>query len=1466
MGLEFHLAMKYLLIICLILQSCSFKGPIWNRGPSSIDNFTEQKNQMAAFRSKIMGSEHETNCSKEQLDEDFKRLMASVKQDSCVEDNFTLDKEEYYQKNCPKIKTEGLFDRIVKKTIEEEKTDKPLTYFQNSINPDFLKLVNEANTFLKMVNGISSDEDRSIDERIDLISFYVENVLLPIRDLVVIKRSYLAKENDGSEFYNNLRPTLPNSMTNGLSNEQLGLLTQGPNPSSAPFYMEIQNQSGNNAYLSFSPSDIIKHDVMTLLKAPTSKNYVMALKWMTLHMMLSQVYLYDTILESKGVLSIPNSCQDQLNGNLPTEFKFKFEEGVGDQFLENILSGHGLTFKKDDSAYLDYYIDNINKDPTKDGYSGLVPFENFKNANKSLEVQMSTNSSLKPQFDDVAHFQTIMGFKAPEALRVFKGVIEKRNRAQKTKENITYTGVQTFQNILGSFPIDEIAEIKLPDGTTSQIYPGKQNLSPYLLDLMKSNGFNEYSQLITERMKKKFLGKKALIPFPSMYSSPVWRDWSLKLLADAFYHYKDLPENSALHRLTQGNCEKVTGNKEIKELCSGNRVLNISNFLGEFRSGEKYIPTRRLEEKQFQNIYPLLSLLWSSMRDYTDILPDAKPYELNFLLEQMSAGNPWARLKLSYMIALDQLEYQREGIPPVYSVSGLWFKTNERAQCENKNVNLQYSKIFEAGQILGLNEPFNYNHADKILSAIEKSFIWKNIIEDINHRNAQLFSVTSGGRSFYKIADDISYKTILDKESAFKTGVNLSDKARLEITGAAKSNEAQVGDFFLQLYKVKNDIERQKKLFEDFSKVNGIDNTFNLKLNFLAIEDSYKKPIFKDILRQAALARKLQILSQLKTFCGMNINDQAEFKNIFYSTSKSQNEINQMAGLPAVPESVLKKINEMSPSEFRDMWWGIGSGVAGMAAVIVGGACTVASGGICAPLGGAMAVAGMTSLGIQVKLTANELDRKLDADVSEKKVKAMEDLGFANLGSADEVHRSYAWTAFEALSIFPLIGIATRSLTLGPKLVAVSSRSISQQLGKSAFRSAAKSATHEEEVRSAKYLLGVDSVSKNLGLDKKSLDLAKNKIDMVKKLYTSGEIDLETMLTRVAKILDPIKRAKLAAAKTLRSETGKVFVTETKDQIDHQAAKVVSQYFADNSKDMLRLIQSYSGERLSRAVRIMSEIESKDRIGNRIPIYSGVKDWFMRMRNESLAKNANKILRIEKELNDLSTKPGFLEAFVYKNIEDFTDIFIDIPLKKRELPYIVQVQGMPDFNFIQGRKIPLLSMMSEGQTLKKVFTARARLVYESYKSEARSTLRLKRFVQSETSLGAFQSFQVSVAEMASKKTTLEAASIMRDYRNLEEQFTKRLYQKFGESGKKMEYGLFKAMVTNPKNLKEKAMSEAIWEAVPADELMGMKDVGTFAHKAVQELANYNDVDSFQRYLNALRILVINRDPAVLEIM
>jgi hypothetical protein len=1458
--------MKYLVIFCLLLQSCSFKIPGTSREPSSKADLNDFKNQMTSFKAKALGSENDANCSKERLDADFKRMMTSLKKDSCS-NNFTVDREQFDQKYCPKVKIRGLFDIIVKKTIEEEKAKKPLTYFSDKVDPSFYKFYKVALAYFGEVNKIINDDRYSNEARVDLIAAYVENILFPIRDLVVLKRSYTTKEKDESSFYKTLELKLPESLVKDLSKEQLEYLKQGPNPSSTPFYMELVELNSGAYLLTFSASDIIRHDVLTLLKAPTSKNYVMAMKWMTLHMMLSQVYLYNTILGSKESISIPNSCQNKFNGNLPPKLTFKLEEGVGEEFLNNIINGHGLSFNQNDTSYLDYYVDNVNKDPNKDGYSGIVPFENYKNAKANLGKHVGQSGMLKPQFDDVAHFKTVMGFKSPQAMGVFDDTVTRSTNGNSDEQKITMAGAEMFENILGSFPSDDIAEIQMSKGVVQQIYPGKQNLSPYLLEVMQKKKVLDFTQLLTESLKSKFSGKKVSIDFPSMYSSPIWRDWSLKLLADVFYKYQDLPKGSQLYRYINGNCVRTNSlqSEEVKALCGTGHVLkNFANFLSEFRSGEKYIPTRRLEEKKFQNVYPFLNGIWLTLREQTELLPEAKPYELNFLIEQMGAGNPWARLKFSYMVAIDQLEQQKENIPQIFERDGFWFKTNEKAKCDYLSNRSRMIKIKEAGKILGLNLPLSYNHADKILSANEKNTIWNNIVEDLEHRNAQLFSVKSGERNLYKIVEDLSYKTILDRKTALNTGIIISQKARDEIEEVAKSNEALLGDFFLRFYKAKDDVGKQKTLFEEFSKVNGIDSTFVLKLNFLAVDDSYKKPIYRDLLRQAAEARKNQIVKQLKSFCEMNVNDHKEFKNIFYSASKAQNELNQMAGLPGVPEDVLKRVNEMTAEEFRDMWWGIGSGVAGMAAVIVGGACTVATGPICAPLGGAMIVGGM-AIGVQGKLAANELGRKFEADIAEGKTQIMEALGFASTGSAEEVHRGYIWTAMEAASIFPLMNIASRSAVLGPKLIANSLQSIAQKTGQSAFKASVKTSIQVEEVRSA---LAVLETRKNVSkvFDLKSIGIAKNKIAAIRSLYINGEIDSNTMLKEIGKILSPFKHIKRKIVETIDHEVGQITIDKSKGEIDDLAAENVSNYFGGNPKELQRLIKGYSGERLQKAVSIMSEINSVDRIGNRIPVFSGVRDWFMKMRHESLAKNASKILRIEKELASISSNPGSLKKYVTKNIEDLTDIFIDIPMKKRELPYIIQVQGMPDFNFVNGRKIPLLSMMSEGQSMKRIFVARARLVYESYKAEARVALHLEKNVQSVTALKAFQAFQYSVAELVSKKSRAEGLKIMSEYRNIEEQMTQKLYAKYISSGKTMEYKAFKKLTTAPSNLKERATAEALWESVPANDLIGLKDVGVFAHKVVEGLARPDNVDELQSLVSAYQIEVVNTNPAILDLM
>ena len=46
----------------------------------------------------------------------------------------------------------------------------------------------------------------------------------------------------------------------------------------------------------------------------------------------------------------------------------------------------------------------------------------------------------------------------------------------------------------------------------------------------------------------------------------------------------------------------------------------------------------------------------------------------------------------------------------------------------------------------------------------------------------------------------------------------------------------------------------------------------------------------------------------------------------------------------------------------------------------------------------------------------------------------------------------------------------------------------------------------------------------------------------------------------------------------------------------------------------------------------------------------------------------------------------------------------------------------------------------------------------------------------------------------------------------------------------------------------------------------MDELGDLAHRVIRELAQYDNVGEYERLLNAFKVLVIKRDPGVVEIM
>src|SRR5690606_35408241 len=225
-----------------------------------------------------------------------------------------------------------------------------------------------------------------------------------------------------------------------------------------------------------------------------------------------------------------------------------------------------------------------------------------------------------------------------------------------------------------------------------------------------------------------------------------------------------------------------------------------------------------------------------------------------------------------------------------------------------------------------LNRPLSPSYGNGVLSNREKEAFWQNVVQTADEGNSQLFSVKAGGKDLYTKLQDVSYQTLLNRDSLEEfvdsTHHSLDDKAESQIDEVLESDEAKLGEFFMRLYALRGKPQEQQELFNDFSAAEGIDNAFMAKLNFLSLDNELKRPIYKSMIREAARVRAAEVKTRMEEFCKMEPNKHEDMKALFYATTKAQNQVNALAGLPGVPENVLDKINSMSDDEWKDLWLG----------------------------------------------------------------------------------------------------------------------------------------------------------------------------------------------------------------------------------------------------------------------------------------------------------------------------------------------------------------------------------------------------------------------------------------------------------------------------------------------------------------------------------------------------------------
>ena len=75
----------------------------------------------------------------------------------------------------------------------------------------------------------------------------------------------------------------------------------------------------------------------------------------------------------------------------------------------------------------------------------------------------------------------------------------------------------------------------------------------------------------------------------------------------------------------------------------------------------------------------------------------------------------------------------------------------------------------------------------------------------------------------------------------------------------------------------------------------------------------------------------------------------------------------------------------------------------------------------------------------------------------------------------------------------------------------------------------------------------------------------------------------------------------------------------------------------------------------------------------------------------------------------------------------------------------------------------------------------------------------------------------------------------------------------------------KKILFKPQTESEKALGEIIWSTIPTDDILNMKHYEGLAHNVAKELSQYQNVDEFERYLTALKMIVIKREPGIVEV-
>jgi len=1528
--------------------------------------------EMSEFKIQILGSEEQNVlCKKNELKNYLKMIEDKYNRNSCSADNFEIDQRMAENTLCSPIKKWGLLDVLSQKIKKENAKDKGwLIDSDNFYNDYFLPsaegdkqtrvLRDKALSFYNRTNKIlqplfsawlqndNQDEREKIEaEIVANINNYYQSTFHPLRDFLIFRNPYLKTPEKIDEIISSFQLSLSRDFFDNMSKNSFATIKIGENPMQENLMLDFKNEGASKVLIVVDKSKVLDRDIRTILKAPTAKSYVTAMKWNTMNMIINQMINYKVISNQKIKFDVPQSCSNSFNGQFVRRIESElpgsdYRNKLVNAYLAN--TGLYMTAKSKnenneeivelDPSFKSLYLDGMSRDPMNEGVKFNSPFEDLKTARfikgQSTFKDLSIEEKMEyVQFDDIIHFDQIMETVSPKINYLFKKqlsikvpIVPNLNRYIEKSVIASRDGDKIFTEIVTPPKKSQDAEGTLVDFPVLQDKkiisikkdPHQLNFNSFLTKIAQSKktiNWEEFLKPATlERMKK----NRVKISYPNMYGSVIWRQWALTSLANFFYVNESLPKSSTLSLYINQACSLSYNNhymhsdsrKFYLKICqSPNPIKSLSEALSEHRyltnlnydqveklsldikskSSEgltinSMLPLRHVDDRVYSEQFYLLKSIWNLLSLSPKMFPVSETDEFSYLSQQMSANNPWASMKISYMVAMEQLNEATRGksLPGYMDQFVQFWGEKEKLDCTSEQYLKRKERFQAAGKILALDQVFSPNHYKKVLSADEKLAVFKKLNDSNLDSTWSLMTSEVGNKNkVFENLDQILRRPLLNYSDAKAIqGLPLEKTIDKELARLNTRETTLRSAFLYKLYQMRNRPEEQFQTFMKeavYYNLGELDNPdgSTIKELFLNTELNFKALLYEDTLIKGARNAHEKLYKKLDRLCSLSVNQDEELKEIFASTSKAQTDLNKLMGFDLTPDVVTDKTGSMTDHEWENMklglFWGMGSAIM----PFIGSAMCASVGAIpCLPIGLLSLGGTVTSASIFTYLTIDDFDYKNKMDIKKQSVMEMENANYAEFESHKQY--DYGWGAiiFNTASMLPIIPMTLKSLNLSQKMILESYQAYRASKS-SSFKASMTNKLQLENLKTAMHVLRMRDESSKIVENRR---LFTEHVQALKTSMQSGEISKAHFRYLVSKAymkyLNPSFVAKGKVLHAFKDPHRLPNVKETNNLLIDS----ISTYFKGDYFRFKNYIRQFR-EQAEYSKRRLSEINAEEVADKKLAkLAHKAKKGLYNFRQEHLAELHDEIVTLEKKYANYPETEAGMRKFLEDHIEESSRIFSETSMRKRSIPYMFTFQGSPRIPYITdfgGRQIPILGFFSEDHMIKRMFQARQALVQHALNVEAFAKWGVKSSERSIDLYDQFQHFERSVIEASTrlKDKPAEQVAFLKSYFDFMNEVTEVIYKK---NAFKPQYLLrfkdkeeFKRVMFMAYTNEEKALAKALWETAD-HEILKLESTQKMATQVAKELAGqYKTENEFESLLQAWKIIYLTKNPQMVDL-